>query len=230
MAKILLIDDSVDIGVLVEHGLNSYMTFQAYSLAEAEEMLKRPDFALILIDVGLPDGNGFDFCQRLMQHPLYMKTPKILLTAMDQASEKVYGFNCGADDYVTKPFNPIELKARVDRYLQRKLTNFGVEVHGHFEFNLEFQRCTRLEGGQRVEMDLTPTEFRLFLTLIKSAGRVLSRKTLEQVGWEGSVIELRGIDTHIAHLRKKLGPFRKQLVSVYGQGYSFSLDQVKKAA
>ncbi|MGE3683915.1 MAG: response regulator transcription factor [Bdellovibrionales bacterium] len=233
MIKILLVDDAIDMGALVEKGLQSYAIHHAHSISEAELVLKKTDFDLLLIDVGLPDGSGFDFCLRLAQDARHGKVPRILLTALDQTSEKVYGFNCGADDYVTKPFHLIELKARVDRYIQRRLgTQSEVQVYGSFEFNLEFQRCSLIENGQKIDLGLTPTEFRLLLTLIKSEGRVLSRKMLQEVGWEanGTVIELRGVDTHVAHLRKKLGAFRDRIVSVYGQGYSFSPDQAMKKA
>lgn len=232
MAKILLIEDSLDMASLVEMGLSPYTIQHATTLAMAEELLEKNDYDLVLIDITLPDGNGFDLCLRLSQDSRYARVPRILLTGMDQASEKVYGFSCGADDYVTKPFHVMELKARVDRFLTRSLQAESVQVYHGFEFNIPFQKCARVIDGRREDLGLTPTEFRLFLTLIKSEGLVLSRQALEKVGWEsqGTVIELRGIDTHIAHLRKKLGDMRERIVSVYGQGYAYALPEEKKNA
>lgn len=225
MVKILLVDDSDEIGKLVETGLNSYFIRKARSIAEADVALKDLDYDLLLIDVSLPDGNGFDFCMRLNQDPRHAKTPRIFLTGKSETSEKVYGFNCGADDYITKPFHLAELRARVDRYVQRKSSPRAATIsHSGFLFDLEFQRCYLNGDQKKVDLGLTPTEFRLFLILAKNPNRVLSRKFLEMTTWEthGAVIEKRGIDTHIAHLRRKLGTEKKCIVSVYGQGYSFS--------
>jgi DNA-binding response OmpR family regulator len=168
-------------------------------------------------------------CQSLSVDERLKNVPRILLTAKDQVSEKVYGFNCGADDYITKPFNSVELKARVDRHLRRSGATDVIVTSSCFQFNLEFQKCYVMTDDQKRDLGLTPTEFRLFLNLVKKEGTVLSRQALERAAWEanGAVIETRGIDTHIAHLRKKLGPLKTSIVSIYGQGYSF---QGSKAA
>jgi DNA-binding response OmpR family regulator len=234
MTKILLIDDSEDIGALVGNGLSPHLIVQALSLAEADAALKQPeDFSLILIDICLPDGSGMDLCLRLQQDARFKNIPKIILTAMDRVSEKVYAFNCGADDYLTKPFHPIELRARVERYLRKsQASEPAVVTYSSFTFNLEFQRCTLLDGANKIDFGLTPTEFRIFLTLAKSEGRVITRRMLEQATWEanGTAIQIRGIDTHVAHLRKKLGVWKDAIVSVYGQGYSFQGAEKKSEA
>lgn len=222
MGRVLLIDDSIDIGALVKQGLGHLTVDHVQSLKAANEALQSNDYGLLLIDVSLPDGNGFDLCVQLSQDPRLCKVPRILLTAMDQPSEKVFGFTCGADDYVTKPFHIIELRARIDRYLQKQ-GSAAEQRLSCFVFNSDFQTCHMVEGEQKTNLQLTPTEFRLLFMLVKNEGRVLSRKELEEAGWEsrGATIEARGIDTHIAHLRRKLGAARSMLLSVYGQGYSF---------
>lgn len=231
MFKILLVDDSMDMLELIKHCLSPYFVKHATTIAMAEKDIAEIEYDLFLIDVMLPDGNGFDLCTRLSHDPRSERIPRILLTGMIETSEKVYGFNCGADDYVTKPFNGVELKARVDRCLRRTGSNDGVFNHSVFEFNSEFQKCYLLEPEKR-DLGLTPTEFRVFLNLVKSEGRVLSRKLLEKAAWEahGTVIEARGIDTHIAHIRKKLGALKGVIVSVYGQGYSFKAPQASAKA
>jgi two-component system, OmpR family, response regulator RegX3 len=233
MTKILLIEDSKDIGELVTCALNSYVVQQAFSLAEADLALKKDEYNLLLIDVGLPDGNGFDLCLRLSQDPHYQDIPRILLTALDKTSEIVYGFNCGGDDYLTKPFNIIELRARADRYLRKQETK-GTKLitYSPFAFNIEFQRCFLIDDKNKIDLGLTPTEFRLFLTLARNEGHVLTRQMLEKTTWEanGTAIQARGIDTHIAHLRKKLGSMKNAVSSIYGQGYSFTSDFKKSEA
>lgn len=224
MAKILLIDDNPDIGELVIGGLQPNSTDQAFSLAEARAALKNNVYDIILIDVILPDGDGYDFCNSLSADIRYKDSPKIMLTAKDQVEQKVYGFTCGADDYVTKPFNVIELRARVNRRLLRKNSDANkIYAFSCFLFDLEFQRCFVVEGQSKTDLMLTPTEFRLFLALVKNEGQVLTRDKIEQSSWRanGSVVEIRGIDTHVAHLRKKLGPLKACVESVYGQGYTF---------
>ncbi|MEZ0392128.1 MAG: response regulator transcription factor [Pseudobdellovibrionaceae bacterium] len=231
MHKILLIDDCEDTGLLVKNSLDLYLIHHVRSLAEAESALKEHGFQLVLIDVTLPDGNGFDFCKKLSQNLLHQKIPRILLTAKAETAEKVFGFTCGADDYITKPFHVTELRARVDRYLLRLSTTTvrAYESSGFF-FDLEFQKCYLVQNEQKQDLGLTPTEFRLFLVLVKNIGTVLSRRELEMAAWEGhgTAIDIHGINTHIAHLRKKLGAMKGCLVSVYGQGYSFTIESVSK--
>ncbi|HEY8271529.1 MAG TPA: response regulator transcription factor [Pseudobdellovibrionaceae bacterium] len=225
MSKILLIDDYQDIGELVTRGLRPYPVTHVYTIGEAEQALKSSSFEVFIIDVNLPDGNGFDFCVSLGQNPLYQNVPKIILSGQGEVTDKVYGLNCGADDYVTKPFDVVELRARVERFLRRlqsPMKNY-LNVAG-FSFDTEFLKCYVIDGRSKKDLELTPTEFRIFLTLAKSEGRLVTRRALEKAAWEpqGVNIKIRGIDTHIAHLRKKLGAEMHMIVSVYGQGYSFN--------
>jgi DNA-binding response OmpR family regulator len=225
--RILLVDDSEDIGALIKAALTSHSVDQVRSLEEAQNALNGALYDLFIIDITLLDGNGFDLCVALNGHPVYSQTPKIILSANAEVTDKVYGFTCGADDYVTKPFHTIEFKARVERHFTRSLAGVGaghVIEHPELALDMEMQQCHLLgENGGKTEVNLTQTEFRLLLTLLKNRGRVLSRRELEQAAWQsfGATIEKRGIDTHISHLRKKLGPLRDHITSVYGQGYTF---------
>jgi DNA-binding response OmpR family regulator len=224
MKRLLLIEDGEDIGELIKVSLRERIVLQARSIAEGKAFLSENNFDLLLIDVTLPDGSGFDLCQELSRDPRYEKVPKIILTARHEVSDKVFGFNCGAQDYVTKPFHLLELKARVDRFLPVRTEADAESIESCFAFNVHFQKCYLIEeDGQRQDLKLTPTEFRLLLTLVRSEGQTLSRRILEQTAWEsnGTSIQIRGIDTHIAHLRKKLGSAGSMIVSVYGQGYAF---------
>lgn len=228
MPKILLVDDSTELGTMIKVALNEHLVQQALTLQEAYEQIKDTTYDLVLIDIVLPDGSGFDFCLHLSQNFQYEKIPRILLTAKDQPTEKVYGFQCGADDYITKPFNLVEFKARVGRYFKRRVGNTDTLLsYSCFLFNSEFQKCYFVDGSKQVDLKVTPTEFRLLLVLTKNEGHVLSRKTLESTIWEsvGISIKVRGIDTHIAHLRKKLGDLGGRIISIYGQGYSYKTDK-----
>jgi DNA-binding response OmpR family regulator len=233
MSKILLIDDSQDIGDLIKIGLNPYPVTHVRTVSEAELALQSESYEVFIIDITLPDGNGFDFCMNLCQNQLYQNTPKIILSGSDQVSDKVYGFSCGADDYMTKPFHVVELRARVERLLRRMQSPLKNYLNfSCFTFDTEFQKCFVVEADAKRDLELTPTEFRIFLILAKSEGHVVTRKSLEKAAWEpqGTNIRTRGIDTHIAHLRKKLGCHMSVIVSVYGQGYSFSGKDIKSEA
>src|ERR1700733_13748577 len=109
--KILLVDDSLDTGLMVRRSLSPYEVDQAGSITEATTFLVTREYSLIVIDVGLPDGDGFSFCDQLVKTGHYDHIPKMFLTAHALTSEKVFGLHCGADDYVTKPFELAELKA-----------------------------------------------------------------------------------------------------------------------
>lgn len=222
--RILLIDDSVDMGHLVGHALAPYEIHQACSLADASEMLAKDQYNLLLIDVDMPDGSGFSFCDDLVRTGHFENVPKVFLTAHSQISDKVFGLNCGADDYITKPFSTPEFRARIDTRLRnRKQISKQTLRLQNFEFDSDFQKCWFLNGNQKVDLGLTPTEYRIFLILAKIEGRPMSRSEMVRSVWSahGLNIEARGIDTHVAHLRKKLLPHGNWIVSVYGKGYAF---------
>lgn len=226
--KVLLIDDSVETGILVTQALRPYQVDQALTLADANSLISGGNYNLIIIDVGLPDGNGFHFCAQLTKSGMYDHVPKIFLSGHALTSDKIFGLNCGADDYVTKPFVLAELKARVDsRLRQQKTEPAGPQRLDEFEFDSEFQRCFYIQGSQKVDLNLTPTEFRLFHLLVKSQGKALSRPEIVRALWKtsGLNIESRGIDSHITHLRKKMSAYGNWVVSVYGKGYSFQPQQ-----
>lgn len=225
MVKILLIDDSEECGALVKRSLMPMDVIHALDLKSAREILKKTSFDLIMIDVSLPDGDGFDFCQELSADAMYTTTPLILLTAKDEVSNKVFGLNCGACDYVTKPFQGLELKARVDAHLRRNklLDNTWVKTR-FFELNTSLQKCFLLEENGRRDAELTPTEYRVLMTLFKNRGVALTREEIINTVWSASgvTVEQKGLDTHIAHLRRKLGPVGSRIVSIYGKGYVLS--------
>jgi DNA-binding response OmpR family regulator len=222
--KILLIDDSVDMGHLVTLALSPYKVDQALTLAMASEKLAAEVYDLMLIDVSLPDGDGFKFCDELVRGGRFDETPKVFLTAHGQVSEKVFGLNCGADDYITKPFAIAELRARVDSRLRRRkaVANTLNRIHC-FEFDSDFQKCFLIDAENKTDLGLTPTEYRILLVLARLEGKPLSRGEIVRAVWtaHGMNIEERGVDTHVAHLRKKLLSRGPWLISVYGKGYAF---------
>ncbi|MEZ5398947.1 MAG: response regulator transcription factor [Bryobacteraceae bacterium] len=222
MARILIVEDEPDIAL----GLVDDLTREGYQVetaATGPEGLKRARgeaWELILLDVMLPGMDGFDVCRELRRARI--RTPVIMLTAKAHYAEKVMGLELGADDYVTKPFNPQELRARVKAML-RRLDDGSPGVYCFGIVEVDFDRAEVRRDGTPV--DLTALEFRLLKVLIERRGRVLSRAQLIEAAWEPAThVSDRVVDTHILHLRQKIErePSRPQyLHGVRGIGYRF---------
>lgn len=222
--KVLLIDDCRDIGDLVKRSLEPYEVLQATTLAEGRRELESGLFDLLLIDIELPDGSGLDFCMDVCGTPQYEHIAKLFLTANDRPSSIVSGLTSGADDYMTKPFSIQELKARVDLRMKKHKDSRDFLLRAEpFELDCKFQKGYLTINGERRSLDLTPTEFRILLTLVRRAGDPVSRHEILDSIWKshGLHIEAKSIDSHIAHLRKKLGDHGGVITTVYGRGYAY---------
>jgi DNA-binding response OmpR family regulator len=178
-------------------------------------------FDLILLDVMLPNKDGFEVCRELRRGGL--RTRIIMLTAKTQEAEKILGLDMGADDYVTKPFSPRELRARIRAMLRRTETEAAGEVHRFGRFELDLGRFELRREGKQLEA--THTELKLLTAFIRSRGRVLTREHLLEAVWgSGVFLTDRVVDYHIVALRKKIEDdpaAPRHLVSVRGVGYRF---------
>jgi DNA-binding response OmpR family regulator len=222
MTRILVVEDEPGIAF----GLKKDLTCEGYAVevaADGETAVERAregPFDLILLDIMLPRKDGFAVCRELRRGGV--KTPIILLTARALEAEKVLGLELGADDYVTKPFSPMELCARIKAVL-RRTAGKQAEVCRFGGIEVDFERCLARRAGAAV--DLTPLEFKVLATLIRASGRLLSREQLiDQVWGSGISITDRVVDNHILNLRRKLEdkPAEPQfLLSVRGLGYRF---------
>jgi two-component system phosphate regulon response regulator PhoB len=178
------------------------------------------------LDVLLPDGQGYDLCREI-QGDLGEEggVPVIFLTGKTTVADKFLGFSVGADDYVTKPFDPAELMVRVDhmilRYEKRKQQS-EVIVRGPLKINLgSYAAFLKNETGES-RVDLTPVEFKLLLKLAQNPNRVMSREQLIDGVWgNGVFIEDRSVDKHISAIRKKLHPTVDSIKTISGVGYEF---------
>jgi two-component system, OmpR family, alkaline phosphatase synthesis response regulator PhoP len=222
MAKILVIDDEPSIVNLVTAYLKPE-GFEVYTASDGPSGLKaarayKPD--LIILDVMLPGMDGIELLSRLRRESeVYV----ILLTARTEETDKVVGLTVGADDYVTKPFSPRELTARVKAALRRIQTGAGPVS----EMTVLAFRHVRIDVGARQitvddqSVDLTAIEFDLLRALAENRGRVLSREQLLEKVWGGEYFgEMRVVDVHLGHVRQKLGN-PDYVVTVRGVGYRF---------
>jgi DNA-binding response OmpR family regulator len=223
MTKILVVEDEPGIALGLEDDLREegYEVELAGNGTDASRRARTKEFDLILLDVMLPGKDGFDVCRDIRRAGL--KTPIILLTAKAQEAEKILGLDLGADDYVTKPFSPRELRARIRAVLRRKEPQESGEIYRFDDLEVDSGRGQLRRAGRAVE--ITATEFKLLTTFVRNRGRLLTRDKLLDEAWgrDKSVTD-RVVDNHIVSLRRKIErePAEpRYLVTVRGLGYRF---------
>jgi two-component system alkaline phosphatase synthesis response regulator PhoP len=222
MSRILVVEDEPAIALALEDDL----TLEGYQVEvvgdgeTAARAARGQTFDLIVLDVMLPKKDGFEVCQELRQAGV--RTPVIMLTAKTHEAEKVLGLELGADDYVTKPFSPRELRARIHAALRRA----GEPAAGTYRFGgceVDFDRGEVRRDG--APLQTSAQEFRLLAAFIQRRGRLLSRDQLIDAAWgHGTFVTDRVVDTHVLNLRKKIEPVPSRprfILSVRGLGYRF---------
>jgi len=222
MTRILIVEDEPDLAFGLEDDLKTegYEVETVRDGVTASRRAREQAWDLILLDVMLPGRDGFEVCRDLRRSGLH--TPVIMLTAKTQEAEKVLGLELGADDYVTKPFSPRELRARIKAALRRSSAQVP-EVYRFGDVEVDFTRAELRRGGAAVEV--TSLEFKLMAAFIRNKGRVLSRDQLLEGAWgRDTFVTDRVVDHHIVNLRRKIEPRPEQpryLISVRGMGYRF---------
>ena len=225
MEKILIIEDeeSILMALTDDLGLEGYEVTSARDGLRGLSMAKEKAHDLIILDIMLPKMDGFEVCKQLRQAGV--GTPILMLTAKSQEIDKVLGLELGADDYVTKPFSPRELLARVKAILRRvKTTREEFDIYNFGDVEIDFKKYEVKKKGQPVY--LTSLEFSLIGFLIKHKDQVLDRSAILDGVWGEDVYVLpKTVDTHIGHLRKKIedDPANpKHIIGVRGIGYKFT--------
>jgi two-component system alkaline phosphatase synthesis response regulator PhoP len=222
MPRILIVEDDRDIALGLEEDLARH-GYEVATVGDGEKAVrsgKEDAWDLILLDLMLPRKDGFEVCQQLRLAGV--KTPIIMLTAKTHEAEKVLGLELGADDYVTKPFSPRELRARIHAIL-RRVAEESRGTHRFGDCEVDFDRGEVRRAGAPI--DVSALEFRLLAAFIRHRGRVLSREQLIDAVWgQGTFVTDRVVDTHVLNLRKKieLVPAKPcHIRSVRGMGYRF---------
>jgi len=219
--KILIVEDDRDIVEMVEYNLKQegYTTIHAYNGEKGIELAgeEKPD--LIILDLMLPAIDGFEVCRTLKQQHPTANIPIIILSAKSRETDKVVGLELGADDYITKPFSPRELVARIRAVLRRHKEQPAVEIKtGQLVIDSAGHKV--LVKGREIE--LTATEFRLLECLARRPGVVFTRnQLLDAAGADGSMVYDRTVDSHIKSLRRKLGSAKDYIETVRSVGYRF---------
>lgn len=224
-ANILLVEDEPAIQELIAFNLTQagHHVLRAASAENAMTLVKNALPDLILLDWMLPGASGVEFAKKLRADERTRGVPIIMLTARSDEQDKITGLETGADDYITKPFSPRELQARIKAVLRRRapqMTDDAVDING-----LRLDPVTHRVHGHGQPIDLGPTEFRLLHFFMTHPERVYSRTQLLDHVWGGSVyVEERTVDVHIRRLRKTLEPhgLENMVQTVRGSGYRFS--------
>lgn len=227
MANILICDDDMDIVAALKIYLSNedYRLFTAYTGRQALECLKNNEIDLVLMDIMMPEMDGIAATVKLREE---YNIPVILLTAKSESSDKVLGLNIGADDYVTKPFDPVEVQARVRSQLRRYMRLGGQQkaekkseliTIGGIELN-DAEKTVTVDGEA---VSLTPIEYSILLLLMRNPNRVFSSRQIYELVWNESALGSEGaVAVHIRHLREKIeiNPSDPRYIKVvWGQGY-----------
>lgn len=218
MYNLLIVDDEQKIREIIA----KYARFEGYAADEAQdgltalEMLKEKDYDLVILDVMMPDLDGFSVCKEIRKNS---KIPVIMLSARGEEYDRIHGFEVGIDDYVVKPFSPKELMMRVSAVLKRT-NNISNDTFEHEGLKIDFAgRIVYIDGKKT---DLTPKEYDLLFYLIKNKGIALTREKLISNVWGYDFFgDDRTLDTHIKLLRKNLGEYSNLIVTLRGVGYRF---------
>lgn len=224
MKRILIIEDEEPIRIALEDDflLEGYDVDSASNGIDGLLKAENQEIDLIILDIMLPGMNGFDICKKLRSKNI--DTPIIMLTAKGQEIDRVVGLEIGADDYVTKPFSPRELQARVKSIFRRMEATSEGNIKDLFFFKglkVDFRQYECYKNEK--EVNLTPHEFELLKYLIQNRGRVINRdELLDEVWGKDVIVSPRTVDTHMANLRKKVedevdNP--KLIISIRGVGY-----------
>lgn len=221
MKTILLIEDDRDLnaGLTYDLKMEQYNVFSAFTLAEGQIILDSGTPDLILLDGNLPDGDGFDFCRTVKSK---QDIPVIFLTARDMEQEEMQGFDCGADDYITKPFKMPILHRRIQAALRKTGAREECSLYDDGFLRIDFDRMIAVRGEETLTM--TPTEFKILRLLIVNADKVLTKRLLLEKIWDssGNFVDEHAVAVNINRLRKKIeSQDHVYIKTLYGVGYQW---------
>lgn len=222
MYNILIVDDEARIREIIK----KYAVFEGHKVTEAAngmeavEICRKQDFDIIVMDVMMPELDGFSACREIRKTK---DIPMLMLSARGEEYDKIHGFEIGVDDYVVKPFSPKELMLRIDAIIRRaggSADNDVVEIEG-----LKINFTARIVSIDDEKIDMSPKEYDLLFYLVKNRGKALTREQILTEVWGYDYYgDDRTLDTHIKLIRKQLGDYAKYIVTLRGVGYRFDAE------
>lgn len=221
MKRILLIEDdrALNSGLTYDLEIENYKVYSAFTLGEGFLLLEENDIDLILLDGNLPDGDGFDFCRAVKAE---RDIPIIFLTARDMDQDEMKGFDCGADDYITKPFKMPILHRRIQAALRKTGTKEERVQYNDGYLKIDFDKLTAMRGEEMLA--LTPTEYKILRLLIANSDQVMTKRILLEKIWDnsGNFVDEHAVAVNINRLRKKIeSDGHEYIKTLYGMGYQW---------
>lgn len=226
MKKILLVEDDRTLSETLTRHLdqNGYHTTWAYTKEDAVTKIRNLKFDLILLDITLPDGNGFAVCEEIRQ--ISIDTRIIFLTAKDLENDIIKGYNMGADDYVTKPFSLPVLLKKIAAVTNRMEKEFSGVIYSDSYLRIDFAALTAYAADEPIE--LTPLEFKFLELLVKNPGHIITREKILDVVWDrrGNYVEETSLNSMVSRIRGKIdSAAHRYIKTVYGTGYMWIADE-----
>lgn len=224
MPHLLLVEDNSEVAETLQLALaNKHEISIATDLASAKNLLNKVPFDLLLLDVNLPDGNGFDLYEWIKSES-QQKTPTIFLTGEGELSNRLKGFQLGAQDYITKPFYPEELLVRIDMHLKSRKNRSGTQSFGDLKFEWNKQRVYLVTPQQPDQLlNLTPNEYKILSFLCENQTQTMTREEIVSSVWgDGFSLSNKVVNTHISNLRKKLLTSKCKIIASDKKGYSIT--------
>lgn len=223
--SILVVEDDILIneGIKFMLEIEGYEVISAFNIKDGEAVLNRESIELAILDINLPDGSGFEWCKELRERSI--TTPIVMLTAKDTEEDMVRGLQCGADDYISKPFSIPVLKERIKAVLRRvPLKKENKNIYTYKELEIDFDKMIISKNGQ--ELKITPTEYKIIKMLIDNKGKVLTREQMLDKLWDidGKFVDENALSVNIRRIRGKLEDKNSDLryiKTVFGVGYSW---------
>lgn len=201
----------------------------ALTIAAAEAELAKNSFALILLDVTLPDGDGFSFFAKLKTNEATAAIPVIFVTSRSDLANELMGFSLGAEDYIVKPIDPPRLKGRIEarlKQIKERQKQDMTLVKGNVKLSVSLQRAVIVHEGKEIMVNLTPVEFKLLFHLLRYEDHVFTREQLLTAIWDNAAeVFDRTVDMHVSKLRKKIALSDYEIKAVHGMGYRLSREE-----
>lgn len=220
--RILCIEDDLTIQTLIEQSLKEFMVVTVVSLKAAEIELSKSVFDAILLDIELPDGDGLRFFTKLTHEQKFKKVPTLILSGHGEISNKLMAFSIGVDDFITKPFDPLELNARLSSKIKKEQLDVDAKKMrkvGDLEIDFDRQRVFQIVKGKEKDLSLTAIEIKILTMLSRRPEQVFSREQILNSVWGETAITDRTVDSHIAHLRVKISESSVMVDTVKNFGY-----------
>jgi two-component system alkaline phosphatase synthesis response regulator PhoP len=228
---ILVIDDDPTVEIILSQAIKNFVLVPAYSLAEARSRMESYSFSAIFFDIELPDGDGLGLLAEVTHKKFFNSIPIFVLSSHSEMPNKLMAFSLGVDDFIGKPFSPIEVQARLQAKLGRFQAMNQNQMHvkiGDVLVDLEKRAVYLLdEQGTETNLSFTHYEFMIFALLVKNMGKTFSRDEVLTEVWGDTTVSSRGVDSHIARVRSKLADSNVKINTVKGEGYSVLVEYRK---